>query len=438
MTERRTPAPVDRPVVLTIAGSDSGGGAGIQADLKTIEATGGFGISAVTAVTAQNTTGVESNHVLPIGEINAQIDAVRSDFEVQAVKTGMLATVEVVETVRTVAREIDAPIVVDPVMVAATGDRLLTEAAESAYEALVAEAALVTPNADEAAVLTDIAPDDEDSARRAGERLVEMGADAALVKGGHMPGDAVLDVLVTPEAVETSTHPRVETDATHGSGCTLSSAVATRLARGESMTAAVDRSVAFMGRAVRYHHDSGTGPGAVHHLVELRNEAARGPTLEALEAAVARLQEADLGAIVPPDGTNIAAATPYAEGIEETVAIDGGLDDTADGLEPNGCVRFDLPTDSACRLLRARESRPDLRAAVECLIDDEVAAAIDTLGWPVVGNDDEPGRTEMTGDLTGTDSEAGAVVVDHGEIATVLGPTPETLVDGLFELVGEL
>ena len=436
MTEQRVPAPVEKPVVLTIAGSDSGGGAGIQADLKTIEATGGFGTSAVTAVTAQNTTGVESSHVLPVEEIDTQIDAVLSDFEVRAVKTGMLATAEVVETVTAAVRGVDAPLVVDPVMVAATGDRLLTEAAESAYEALIAGAALVTPNADEAAVLTGIEPDDEESARRAGEEIVEMGADAALIKGGHMPGEAVIDVLVTPETVETATHPRIDTDATHGSGCTLSSAIATRLARGESMTAAVDRSVGFMERAVRYHHDVGAGPGAVHHLVEIRNEAARTPTIDALEMALDRLGKADLGPIVPAAGTNIAAATPYAEGIDETAAVEGGIEETADGLEPNGPVRFGVPADPARRLMEARESRPDLRAAIECRIDDEAAAAVDALGWPRIeygGSDDEAAMNRLGG--TPVD---GIAAIDRGETVTVLAPTPETLVEGLFELLGEV
>ena len=122
MSETRVPAPTEKPVVLTIAGSDSGGGAGIQADLKTIEATGGFGVSALTAVTAQNTTGVESTHVLPVDELEAQLDAVLSDFDVQAVKTGMLATTELVETVTEYAADLAVPLVVDPVMVAATGD----------------------------------------------------------------------------------------------------------------------------------------------------------------------------------------------------------------------------------------------------------------------------------------------------------------------------
>jgi len=150
----RKPAPDSRPVVLTIAGSDSGGGAGIQADLKTIEAGGAFGTSAITAVTAQNTLGVVSSHVLPIEEIDAQIDAVLSDFDVRAVKTGMLATAPVIAVVTEYVDDLDVPVVVDPVMVAATGDRLLAPDAENVYEDLLAHAALTTPNADEAEVLT--------------------------------------------------------------------------------------------------------------------------------------------------------------------------------------------------------------------------------------------------------------------------------------------
>jgi hydroxymethylpyrimidine kinase/phosphomethylpyrimidine kinase len=438
MAERRVPAPVEKPVVLTIAGSDSGGGAGIQADLKTIEAMGGFGTSAVTAVTAQNTTGVESSHVLPIDEIDAQIDAVRSDFEVRGVKTGMLATAAVVETVTSAVSDLEAPLVVDPVMVAATGDRLLTETAESAYEALIAEAALVTPNADEAAVLTGIKPDDEESARRAGQTLLEMGADAALIKGGHMPGETVLDVLVTPKTVETATHPRIDTDATHGSGCTLSAAIATRLARGASMAEATENSVAFMERAVRYHHDAGTKAGAVHHLVELRNEAARGPTVDTLKRSIDRLCEMDIGRFIPEGGMNVAATTPYAEGIEETATIDGKIRETADGIETEGCIRFGVPSDLARRLLEAREHRPDLSAALECRPDNDLKEAIETLEWPLVGDDGEPTDESAMSRLTDSEAADGIVVVDHGETATVLGPAPEPLVGGLSQLIGEL
>ena len=198
MTRRR--APVSPPVALTVAGSDSGGGAGIQADLKTMESHGVFGTSVVTAVTAQNTRGVERSHVLPVAEIEAQWRAVRDDFDLGAVKTGMLATDPVIDLVTDRAAALDAPLVVDPVMVAASGDRLLDADAEAAYADLVGEATLVTPNADEAAVLTGVEPTDRGTAREAGEALLAMGADAVLVKGGHVGTDAdtVVDDFTGP------------------------------------------------------------------------------------------------------------------------------------------------------------------------------------------------------------------------------------------------
>jgi len=379
MSDTRAAAPTTKPVVLTIAGSDSGGGAGIQADLKTIEATGGFGVSAITAVTAQNTTGVESSFPLPIEEIEAQIDAVREDFDVRAVKTGMLATAEVVETVAGYAAEFDAPVVVDPVMVATSGDRLLSEAAEAAYESLLAEATLATPNADEAAVLTGIEPTDEASALEAGRQLRSMGADAALVKGGHIPGSAVLDVLVGPGGEETMSHPRIDTEATHGSGCTLSATIATRLATGSSLGTAVERGVSFMERAVRYHHAAGEGPGAVHHLVDLRNEAGRGGAIETVQRAIDRLAEGggDVSGATAKAIENVASATPYAEAGGDVAAIDGGLTPGTDG-RGSGRVRFGAAPALGAALLEGRERDPDLRVALACRSDAGVSAALES------------------------------------------------------------
>ena len=274
--------PVDPPVALTIAGSDSGGGAGIQADLTAMTAHGVFGTAVVTATTAQNTRGVEDVHPLPADHVASQYAAVADDFDVGAVKTGMLATAEIVETVTELVADADAPLVVDPVMVAATGDRLLSPAAEDAYEDLIAEATLVTPNADEAAVLTDEPVETSVDAEAAGRQLVALGADAALVKGGHLDGesvdgDVVVDTLVragdadggeTPERGEPTVDrfetPRIDTDATHGSGCALSSAIAARLARGESVRDTVGAAVAEMTEAVRRGYDVGEGPGAVN------------------------------------------------------------------------------------------------------------------------------------------------------------------------------
>ncbi len=264
----KRPTPEERPIALTIAGSDSGGGAGIQADLATFATHGVFGTSAITAVTAQHTRGVDSSFVLPIDEIAAQIDAVVGDFDVGAAKTGMLATADVVELVADRAADVAFPLVVDPVMVATSGDRLLDEAAEEAYERLIGEATVVTPNADEAEVLTGITVDDDESARNAGEALLAFGADAALVKGGHVPGQTVRDHLVTPEGTTTFEHERIDTDATHGSGCALAAAIAARLARGEELTPAVEGATDFLARAVEHHYDVGQGPGAVNHSID--------------------------------------------------------------------------------------------------------------------------------------------------------------------------
>jgi hydroxymethylpyrimidine/phosphomethylpyrimidine kinase len=275
MTRRREP--VSPPVALTIAGSDAGGGAGIQADLKAMTAHGVFGTAVVTATTAQNTRGVEDVHAIPADHVASQYDAVIGDFDVAAVKTGMLATASIVETVAGLLARGSAPVVVDPVMVAATGGRLLSPAAEEAYEGLIERAALVTPNADEAAVLVGEPVETPADAEAAGRELVARGAGAALVKGGHLDGEPVVDTLVIGDPNETGDaasaddptvvrfeNPRVATDATHGSGCALSSAIAARLARGEPLREAVAGAVDDMGAAIRRGYDVGEGPGAVN------------------------------------------------------------------------------------------------------------------------------------------------------------------------------
>ena len=379
----RSDAPVSPPVVLTIAGSDSGGGAGIQADLKTIEAGAAFGTSAITSVTAQNTTGVHGQHLLPVDDIDAQIRAVVDDFALDAVKTGMLATSEVIDLVVGSADALPS-LVVDPVMVATSGDRLLDPAAEDAYEALVAEAALVTPNADEAAVLTDRTVDDPAAAEAAGRDLVAMGADAALVKGGHVPGDQVVDTLVTDDGVRTFRHDRVETGATHGSGCTLSSAIATRLAHGDGVADAVASGIDLLARAVRYHLDVGEGPGAVHHMVALRNDGARYETSEAVEHVVATLVDRDVSPLVPDGGMTVVGATPYAETPAETAAVEGRITRTLSGVRPNRGVRFGAETPVASALLGAREVAPDLRFAVTYRHSDAIETALASLDVPVV------------------------------------------------------
>jgi hydroxymethylpyrimidine/phosphomethylpyrimidine kinase len=257
------------PIALTIAGSDSGGGAGIQADLKTFHAFGVFGTSAVTAVTVQNTLGVSGVHPVPVEVVQAQIAAVAADLPPAALKTGMLATAELVRAVAASIREHRlAKLVVDPVMVATSGDRLLAAHAERAMVGeLLPLAALVTPNLPEAALLTGEPVEDEPGMRRAARALVELGAAAALVKGGHLGGRELVDVLYDGREWRAWRRPRLDTRHTHGTGCTLSAAVAAGLAHGRPLAQAVADALDYVARAIAAAPGLGCGHGPLNHLV---------------------------------------------------------------------------------------------------------------------------------------------------------------------------
>jgi hydroxymethylpyrimidine/phosphomethylpyrimidine kinase len=258
------------PIALTIAGSDSGGGAGIQADLKTFHQFGVFGTSAVTALTAQNTTGVQAIHPVPPPHVRAQIDAVVSDLRPAAFKTGMLATAELAELVAVAIREYELEnYVMDPVMVATSGDRLLEADAEEALrDTLLPLSSVVTPNLDEAAILTGRPVETLEDMSSAARYLVEAGASSALIKGGHLAGDAV-DLLWDGAQEHLWRRPRVDTPHTHGTGCTLSAAIAAGLARGDSLYDAVDGATRFIGRAIETAPRLGYGRGPVNHFAPI-------------------------------------------------------------------------------------------------------------------------------------------------------------------------
>ena len=255
------------PIALTIAGSDSGGGAGIQADLKTFHAFGVFGTSAITALTAQNTLGVTAVHAVPLDMVRAQIDAVASDLPPLAMKTGMLATSELVMTVaEAIRRHGLGGYVLDPVMVSTSGHRLLDADAEATLaRELLPLAALATPNLHEARILTGLKVETLGDMRRAARRLLEMGAGAALVKGGHLEGDAV-DLFWDGHEERVWRKPRLDTRHTHGTGCTLSAAVAANLALGLPLAAAAERAVGWVARAIATAPGLGSGHGPVNHF----------------------------------------------------------------------------------------------------------------------------------------------------------------------------
>lgn len=259
------------PIALTIAGSDSSGGAGIQADLKTFAACGVYGASAITALTAQNTTGVTGIHDVPADFITAQIDAVFSDLDVKAVKIGMVARREAIEAiVAGLGRWAPKHVVVDPVMVATSGDRLLSpDAIDALRTKLFPRASLITPNLPEAAALLNesIAESGQDIEQQ-GRRLLAMGCPAVLIKGGHGHGPESTDYLIDASAVIRLAAPRIATSNTHGTGCSLSSAIAAGLAKGHDLEAAVRNAKAYVSAAIaaadRLHVGHGHGP--IHHF----------------------------------------------------------------------------------------------------------------------------------------------------------------------------
>jgi hydroxymethylpyrimidine/phosphomethylpyrimidine kinase len=264
------------PVVLTIAGSDSSAGAGIQADLKAISANGGYGTSVITAVTAQNTQGVTAAAELDLDLILAQADAVFGDLRVSAVKTGMLASTAVIETVGKVLRDHRPPhYVLDPVMISKTGFPLLRpEATAALREILLPIATLVTPNVHEAQALSGRLVRTVAEAEAAGRQLVQDGAQAVLVKGGHLAECRATDVLVTRAGVRHFPGEYIEARHTHGTGCTYSAAIATHLALGRSLEEAINRAKVYITEAIRAGLAIGQGIGPTDHFFYLRQSGA--------------------------------------------------------------------------------------------------------------------------------------------------------------------
>jgi hydroxymethylpyrimidine/phosphomethylpyrimidine kinase len=259
------------PIALTIAGSDSSGGAGIQADLKTFAALGVYGASVITALTAQNTTGVSGIHAVPAGFVTAQIDAVFGDLDVKAVKIGMVAQLATIDAIAAgLTRWSPQHVVLDPVLFATSGDRLLAaDAIESLRSNLIPRASLITPNLPEAAALLgEGVASDEATIARQGQRLLQLGCPAVLIKGGHAKGSESIDYLVTGNGTIALPAPRIATQNTHGTGCSLSSAIAAGLARGEEMETAVRHAKAWISAAIAAADRLGVGHGhgPIHHF----------------------------------------------------------------------------------------------------------------------------------------------------------------------------
>lgn len=354
--------------VLSIAGSDSGGGAGIQADLKTFAALQVHGMTAITAVTAQNTTGVIDVQGIAPKVIMAQIEAVVSDIGVDAVKTGMLHNSEVIETVAEAIDRYSLPnVVVDPVMVATSGARLLEQSAlDTLMTRLLPRAKVLTPNVHEAEIISQQPIETVKDASEAAEKIAALGPEAVLVKGGHLdvPGQAI-DVLYVDNDVRVLKAPLIETQNTHGTGCSLSSAIAAGLAKELTIFEAVSQAKELVYKGIRYGLDIGKGVGPLNPLAVLYDEAEKNCVIEEIWRSVKIIEaEPRMRSLVAECQMNIGMALSNAVDPRDIAAVDGRLTKHLDGVVAQGAPRFGVSHHIANTILAVREYHPKLRAAL--------------------------------------------------------------------------
>lgn len=381
------PKPVK--VAMTIAGSDSGGGAGIQADLKTFAALGVHGTVALTSVTAQNTYQVTMVHDLPPEMVYEQIRVVAEDMGVDAGKTGMLSNASIIRAVARAVRDFGFPLVVDPVMVAKSGARLLrVDAEEALARELIPLAKVVTPNAPEAERLAGVRVADLEGAKLAARKIVEeAGCEAAVVKGGHVAGQSSVDVLYYRGEYRFYEAPRIEGGCTHGTGCSFSAAIAAELAKGADVVEAVRRAKEFVWLAIKHGLKIGRGHCPLNPTAWLEVRAARYEVLENVERAVDLLLEnsAKVHPYAPEVGINVVMAlpVPYAQGVNDVAGVRGRVVKYGNGLRAVGPVKFGSSSHLARLVLELMKHDPNARAAVNVRFHDKLVARAEGLGYLV-------------------------------------------------------
>ncbi len=361
--------------ILTIAGSDSGGGAGIQADLKAITLLGGFGMSVLTALTAQNTVGVQGIHEVPASFVEKQIDSVLSDIGADAIKTGMLSNAEIIEVVAKKIKQYGVKtVVVDPVMVAKGGDSLLRkDAQDSLIRRLIPLAMVVTPNLLEASVLTGLKINSIEGMKRAARRIYELGAKNVVVKGGHLKGLAI-DLLYDGKQYIEIEGRRIETKNTHGTGCTFASALATLLARGDSVQDAVRKSKTFITLAIQSGISLGRGVGPTNPAAYVLREMERYRVVQELKKAVDLLKGEKIGHLIPEVSSNLGYGLPNAEGWEDVAAFPGRIVRLRDSITTSSDPEFGASRHIANIILTVIRFNPEYCSAMNIRYSKENVA----------------------------------------------------------------
>ena len=423
---------------LTIAGSDSVGGAGLQADLKAFEAVGVHGCSVVTCVTSQNTKRVASIFPIPTREVTSQLKSVLDDVKLDAVKTGMLFSADIVNAVSLQLKKLDAPIVVDPVMAATTGSSLHRSGfVDALISKLLPICALATPNLGEATRLSGIDVKDEKSARKAGFEILELGPHAVLIKGGHLKGSEAADYLFVDGKVQKISSPRVVAEV-HGTGCALASLIAANIAWGMKLEPAVRRSKSMIFKAILAREVVGHGIPCANPLAVLRIEAEKAPMLEDLEAAGRELEHLMDSDTIPEVGTNLGYAVLGALEQDEVAAFDGRIVRVGTAARKVGCPRFGASKHVARIVLAASSHDPSKRAALNVKFSDENLAACKKAGLTSSTFDraEEPkGMSSMTWGVHKAIEDFGGVpdvIFDRGGVGKepmirLLGDSPEDI-----------
>jgi hydroxymethylpyrimidine kinase/phosphomethylpyrimidine kinase len=406
------------PVVLTIAGSDSGGGAGIQADLKTFAALGVHGTSALTSITSQNTTGVINAFDMPVAIIESQIRAVANDMDIAYAKTGMLSSSEIITKVAELVREYKIPLIIDPVMAAEAGGSLLkSDAVKTLKEELIPLATIITPNIHEAEVLSGLRIHDMEDAKESARSIVDSGANAVIITGGHLDGtDLLYDnsdfTLIEGELVE---------GGTHGAGCTYSAALTVFLAQGATLKDAAAGSKLFVTRAIIESRPVGKGVGPVNPIWHVLETAQRYEAILDVKKAANILElSKDFVHLIPEVGCNIASAIPHASEIDQVCALDGRIIRSGSKVWAAGCPAFGASRHVAKIVLAAMHHNRDLRGAVNIRYSDEILNVINGLGLTVATFDRKHEPSGVSTMEWGTNTAIESYKKTHHQIPDVI------------------
>jgi hydroxymethylpyrimidine/phosphomethylpyrimidine kinase len=385
------------PVAITIAGSDSGGGAGIQADLKTFAALGVHGTTAVTSVTAQNTCSLIDIEDVDTEIVKKQIRAVAEDIGVDVAKTGMLHTEEIVNAVASAIGGYNFPLVVDPVMIANSGANLLEpDAVDALKKRVIKNATVVTPNRFEAEKLGKMIIRNVDDAKAAAERISMIGPEAVVVKGGHIEGKYAVDILYCKNEFRIFKAPKLDARTTHGTGCSFSAAIAAELAKGKNIPQAVEKAKRIVALAIRFGLDLGKGHGPVNPMAELYRESSRYQVLLNVEEARLLLESSSLiSKLIPEVGMNIAMAVPYAEKGEDVAAIPGRLVKVSNRARSVARARFGGSSHLARYIIEIMKHDPRRKAAVNLRFSEETLQILEGMNLEVSFYDREKEPEEV-------------------------------------------